>query len=293
MKNLYQEVTDRIAHQLEIGVVPWVQPWSTQPGNGMPVNALTGRQYTGCNVVLLWMAGNRGWPTARFLTFKQAKEAGGNVRKGEHGSKVYFVKQLYNKGDTMRDGKVATGPVTMLREYTVFNVAQCDGLRDSVANGKEKPRMRVAGERDATIEEFIIASGAKVVESGDRAFYSVAHDSVTMPAFKSFHTTSDYYAVLFHELGHWTGHKSRLDRNFAGRFGDAQYAAEELVAELTSAFLCADFAIDGVSSSAGYIDNWMTLLRHDSKAFFTAASAATKAAEYLRSAVLAEQEEAA
>jgi len=293
MRNLYQEVTERIAHQLETGVVPWVQPWSTHPGSAMPVNALTGHRYTGCNVVLLWMAADRGWPTARFLTLKQANAAGGKVRKGEHGSKVYFVKQLYSKGDTMRDGKTASGPVTMLREYTVFNVAQCEGLRDSVAIGKEKPVTRVAGERDIVAEEFVTATGARIIEAGGSAHYSVRDDLVAMPPFKSFHTVSDYYAVLFHELGHWTGAKSRLDRNFAGRFGDAQYAAEELVAELTSAFLCAEFAIDGVSSSAGYIADWIKLLRHDSKAFFTAASAATKAAEYLRSTVIAEQEEAA
>ena len=292
MRNLYQEVTERIIHQLETGVAPWVKPWSTTPGNGMPVNALTGRQYSGANVVLLWMAqGNRDWPTARFLTFKQAKEAGGSVRKGEHGFKVYFVKPVIRRGETKRDGTIADRDITMLREYTVFNVAQCDGLRDSVANGKFTPVVRVEGKRDDTIEEFVIATGASVIEAADGAYYSVKHDHIVMPRFKQFKTVSSYYNTLFHELGHWTGHKSRLDRDFNNRFGDEKYAAEELVAELTSAFLSAEFSIDG--ESAGYIDNWIRLLRNDNKAFFTAAAAATKAAEYLRSKVIAEQEEAA
>ena len=293
MRNLYQEVTERIAHELETGVVPWVQPWSQTPGRNVSCNAISNRPYSGCNAFLLWMIKR---PNPRYLTFKQAKEAGGTVRKGEHGIPVYFVKFLYKRGDTMKDGRIATNNVSMLRQYTVFNVAQCDGLPDKVIHGPggaPQPVAPNADERDATIDEFIKATGADIREGGDRAFYMPSVDAICMPPFAAFHGAGHYYATAFHELGHWTGHKSRLDREFGKRFGDNAYAAEELVAELTAAFLCAEFNVDGELRHAGYIQNWIKLLREDNKAFFTAASAAQKAADHLRGTVIAEQQEAA
>src|SRR5438477_1903050 len=132
-RDLYTEVSARIVAELERGAAPWVQPWSATAGQNVPQNAVTNRPYSGCNVILLWLARNRGWITPRFLTFKQAIEAGGNVRKGEHGTKVYFVKQLQIKDG---DGDKETRLVPMMREFTVFNVAQCDSLPDSVKAGK-------------------------------------------------------------------------------------------------------------------------------------------------------------
>ncbi len=123
----YAEVSQRIVSELEQGAAPWVKPWSATPGQNVPQNAVTNRPYSGCNVVLLWLARSRGWATPRFLTFKQAIEAGGNVRKGEHGTKVFFVKQLQIKDSTSEDS--GTRLVPMLREYTVFNVDQCDNLQ--------------------------------------------------------------------------------------------------------------------------------------------------------------------
>src|SRR6187455_2041579 len=132
-RDLYSEVSARIVAELERGAAPWIKPWSATAGQNVPQNAVTNRPYSGCNVILLWLARNRGWSTPRFLTFKQAMAAGGHVRKGEHGTKVYFVKQLLVKDDGATDAK--THLVPMLREYTVFNVDQCDGLPDTIRAG--------------------------------------------------------------------------------------------------------------------------------------------------------------
>src|SRR5262245_31602234 len=158
-RDLYSEVSARIIAELATGAVPWVKPWSTMPGCNHPHNAATGRPNSGCNVVLLWMASQSGnWPTLRFLTFKQALDLGGNVRKGEKGTKVYFVKKLLVKDkDAAPDnnGKI----VPMMREYTVFNVAQCDGLPPKILTPSAKaPRNHDA--RDTLADEFMAATGA-------------------------------------------------------------------------------------------------------------------------------------
>src|SRR5260370_19065114 len=125
-RDLYSDVSARIVAELERGAAPWVKPWSATAGQNVPKNAVTNRPYSGCNIILLWLARNRGWATPRFVTFKQALEAGGNVRKGEHGTKVHFVKQLQIKDGEGEEAE--TRIVPMMREYTVFNVDQCDGL---------------------------------------------------------------------------------------------------------------------------------------------------------------------
>src|SRR6195256_3955847 len=156
-RDIYADVSARIIAELERGAAPWVKPWSVTPGQNVPQNAVTGRPYSGCNVILLWFARNRGWATPRFLTFKQALEAGGHVRKGEHGTKVYFVKQLQVKD---RDGEEAGSRlVPMLREYTVFNVDQCDGLPDSIRRGKPM-RVRNPDTRDMLADEFLRVTSA-------------------------------------------------------------------------------------------------------------------------------------
>jgi antirestriction protein ArdC len=245
-RDLYSAVTARILAELEAGAAPWVKPWSAMPGQGVPCNAATNRPYSGCNVVLLWMV--QGYRTPRYLTFKQALELGGNVRKGEHGHKVYFVKQL-----EVHD-RDETRVVPMLREYTVFNVDQCEGLPARVTEPIPiKPRNRDA--RDRTIDAFLACSGADVREGFGEAYYRPGDDLISMPRFEAFKSAAAFYGVTFHELGHWTGHKSRLDRDLRGRFGERAYAAEELVAELCAAFLCAEFAIDGDLRHAGYIQS--------------------------------------
>ena len=150
--------------------------------------------------------------------------------------------------------------------------------------------MRNKGERDSVIDAFIATIGADLRHGGDRAFYAAGEtrDWIQLPEFADFKAPAQYYATSFHEHGHWTGAKSRLDREFGKRFGDKAYAAEELVAELCAAFLCAEFSIDGDLRHAGYIQNWISLLKADSKAFFTAASKAQQAADYLRQFALAD-----
>lgn len=284
--NLYQNVTARILAELETGSAPWVKPWSATPGKNIPHNAATNRPYSGCNVILLWLSQGR-FAAPRFLTFKQAKDLGGNVKKGEHGFTVFFVKPMVEK---KADGEEGGKAFTMLRAYTVFNVDQCENLPAKILAPSEiKPRN--SDERDATIDEFIKATGAdfRADVGGDRAYYSPSTDFVAMPAFAAFKSAATYYATAFHELGHWTGSAKRLNREFGKRFGDRAYAAEELVAELTAAFLCAEFSIDGELRHAGYIVNWIALLKDDARAFFTAASAAQKAADYLRQRAIADE----
>src|SRR5256885_2721713 len=284
-RDLYADVSARIVAELERGAAPWVKSWSATPGLNVPQNAVSNRPYSGCNVVLLWLARNRGWATPRFLTFKQAQEAGGHVRKGEHGTKVYFVKQLQVKDG---DGEeIETRLVPMLREYTVFNVDQCDGLPDSIRAGKPM-RVRNPDTRDVLADEFLRSTGADIREGHGEACYVPSHDFISMPAFQAFKGADHFYNVTFHELTHWTGHKSRLDRDLKTRFGARHYAAEELVAELGAAFLSAEFGFDGDVRNAGYIATWIELLKADKRAFFTVCSKASKAADYLRGLALAE-----
>jgi antirestriction protein ArdC len=284
-RDLYGEVSARIIAELERGAAPWVKPWSATPGQNVPQNAVTNRPYSGCNIILLWLARNRGWATPRFLTFKQAIETGGNVRKGEHGTKVYFVKQLQMKDGDREDAD--TRLVPMLREYTVFNVDQCENLSESVKAGKPM-RVRNPDTRDMLADEFLLSTGADIREGHGEAYYVPSHDFISMPAFEAFRGADHFYNVAFHELTHWTGHKLRLDRDLRNRFGSRDYAAEELVAELGAAFLCAEFGFDGDVRNAGYIGSWIELLKADKRAFFTACSKASKAADYLRGLALAE-----
>jgi antirestriction protein ArdC len=235
------------------------------------------------------MAQAAGYRTPRFLTFKQASELGGNVRKGERGTKVYFVKQLQVR-DQGEDDRSSTRLIPMMREYTVFNVDQCQNLPESVASGKPM-RARNPDTRDELADDFLRSTGADIREGHGEAFYVPSQDFISMPAFAGFKGEDHYYNVAFHELTHWTGHTSRLDRDLKNRFGSRSYAAEELIAELGAAYLCAEFGFDGDVRSAGYIGNWIELLKADKRAFFTACSQASKAADYLRSLTLAEPAE--
>jgi antirestriction protein ArdC len=291
-RDLYSEVTAKIIAELEAGALPWVKPWAATPGANVPCNAVTNRPYSGVNVILLWLARAEGWATPRFLTFKQAIDAGGNVRKGEKASRVVFVKQLRVAGEGEGEGEAGAElepdrVVTMLREYCVFNVAQCDGLPEKIVNGPAAPRVRNPETRDPLADEFLASTGADIREGAGEAYYAPGRDFISMPAFEAFKGADLFYSVAFHELTHWTGAKPRLARDLSGRFGKAQYAAEELIAELGAAFLCAEFSFDGNTRHAGYIATWIDLLKNDKRAFFTAASAAWKAADYLRGLAIA------
>ncbi len=290
--DLYAQVTARILAELEKGALPWVKPWRATAGANVPCNAVTNRPYSGTNVILLWIADSQGWPTPRFLTFKQAKEAGGHVRAGEHGTRVVFMKRLVVKDKRPKAGEDDVRQVPLLREYTVFNVAQCDGLPDRIVNGPTVVKVSNPNERSELADAYIATTGADVREGHGQAMYSPSKDFIGLPKFADFTNADNFYNTAFHELTHWTGHKSRLERlpMIANRFGDQAYAAEELVAELGAAFQSAEFNFNGDVRDAGYIAHWIRLLKDDSKAFFTAASAAQKAVDFLRGKALEEPE---
>jgi antirestriction protein ArdC len=243
----------------------------------MPRNAITGRAYSGVNVPLLWMARDESaYPTSRWLTFKQALDAGGNVRKGEKGNLVIYVGAIEKDTDAGEKERIA-----FLKSFTVFNLAQCDGLE---ALDDTTPPAINPGERNQLAESFLKSSGANITHGEARAYFSNKQDRINLPLFESFTGSAEYYSTAFHELTHWTGHESRLNRTFGKRFGDNAYSAEELVAELGSAFLCAEFGFDNetLDNSAAYIDHWRGVLQANERLFTAAAAAASKAHEYLR-----------
>ena len=281
--NLYDEVTQRIVSELEAGRLPWVQPWGTTGGIGpsLPRNALTARPYSGVNILILWGAViENGWPSQSWLTFRQAQEAGGCVRKGERGQCVVYADRFTPEAEKQRaerDGSEAKA-VPFLKRFTVFNVAQCEGLREGLASD---PAPLPEREIVPLAEEVIAASGVDFRIGGDKAFYVPSLDYVQVPPQPAFFQQVNYYRTCLHELTHATGHANRLGRNLANAFGSKDYAREELVAEMGSAFLCASLGISPTVRHADYIGAWLEALREDNRAIFRAASAASKAADWL------------
>lgn len=281
--DLYQRVTDEIAAELERGAAPWLEPWrnGTPATPLLPLNAVTGREYRGVNIPILWSAAARnGFPRHRWLTFRQAQAAGGSVRRGERGTAIVFARRMTPEAETaVADADAPARKARLvLRAYTVFNVAQVDGLPAPVA-AHAPGGLGAPAERKAWA--FIHETPARL-RGGDEACYYPGADVIVLPPLAAFVPEQAYYATALHELGHWTGHCRRLDRDLYGRFGDFRYAAEELVAELCSAFLCAHLGVAGDLRHAGYIEHWIALLRADRRAIFTAASKASDAAEHLR-----------
>lgn len=277
-RDIHQEITDRFIAAIEAGTKPWQADWIT---TGLPLR-VTGQAYQGINTLLLGMIGAaKGYRNPTWMTFDQARKLGGCVRKGEKGSPVVFYKQ-YDKNaaeDDARaddDGKVR---VRVLRGYTVFNVEQIDGLPEgkfAVAEPILDPM-----QRDNDAESALRSCGADIREGGDRAYFDILADHVQLPEFVMFKSVGGYLATMAHELVHWTGHKSRLGREFGKQFGDATYAFEELVAEIGAAFVCARLGIAGdhFESHAAYVGSWLKKLRSDKKAIFRAAALAQAAAD--------------
>ncbi|MBZ9650242.1 ssDNA-binding domain-containing protein [Sphingobium sp. 3R8] len=281
--SLYDEVTGRIVAELEAGRFPWVQPWGRSGGigPGLPRNALTGRSYSGVNVLILWGAViERGFPSQSWLTFRQAREAGGCVMKGERGQTVVYADRFTPEAEkerAARDGGEAKA-VPFLKRFTVFNVAQCEGLRPGLASD---PAPLPEREIVPLAEEVIATSGVDFRIGGDRAFYAPDPDFVAVPPQPAFFDQINYYRTCLHELTHATGHPKRLGRDLKNAFGSKDYAREELVAEMGSAFLCAALGIVPTVRHADYIGSWLEVLREDNRAIFRAASAASKAADWL------------
>jgi len=280
--SLYDEVTGRIIGELEEGRLPWVQPWGSGAdlAPGLPRNALTGRAYSGVNILILWATViEREYPSQGWLTFRQALSAGGQVRKGEKGTTVVYADRFIPQAERekARGGEEAKA-IPFLKRFTVFNLAQCEGLRPGLL-----PDDMPVPEREAIplAEAVIAASGVEFRVGGDKAYYAPAADFVAVPPQQAFFEQINYYRTCLHELTHATGHPSRLARNLVTQFGSRDYAREELIAEMGSAFLCAALGIVPTVRHADYIGAWLEVLREDNRAIFRAASAASKAADWL------------
>ena len=290
---LYQDVTDRIILELEQGRVPWVQPWEGASASlGLPKNAVSARHYSGINILILWDAViTRGFGAQQWLTFRQALGLGGHVRKGERGTTICYADRFIPKGEQARarDSGDEPSSVPFLKRFTVFNVDQCEGLPQTAS---EPPREHCEAQTIPAAEARIAATAADFRIGGGEAFYHRGDDYIRVPPQTSFFESINYYRTCLHELGHWTGHPTRLARDLTNRFGSTGYAREELVAEMTSAFLCAQLSIQPTVRHADYIGSWLEVLRGDSKAIFQAASMASKAADFILNVATAEQDDA-
>ena len=287
-QDIYSRITGQIIASLEQGVRPWVKPWNAEHAAGRITRPLrhNGQPYSGINVLSLWtsaLAQNFSAPI--WMTFRQAVELDAHVRKGEKGSLVVYANSITRTDTDEKTGDEVERAIPFLKGYTVFNVEQIDGLPTHFYATAEPQLDPVA--RIATVEKFFAATEATVSHGGNRAYYSHTVDAVQMPPFEAFRDAQSYYATLAHELTHWTGHSSRLPRDFGGkRFGSQGYAMEELVAELGAAFLCADLelGLEPREDHASYIANWLEVLASDNRAVFTAAAHAQRAADFIHNA---------
>jgi antirestriction protein ArdC len=284
-RDLYQRITDQIVSELERGVAPWRKPWDAGHLAGRVTRPLrhNGVPYNGINVIVLWCAAmERGFEAPHWMTFRQALELGGHVRKGETGSLVVYANAMNRNEIDDASGEETSRAIPYLKSYTVFNVAQIEGLPEQYL-AKPEPRSE-AFPRIERADRFFAATKADIRHGGDRAYYAAGSDHVQMPPFECFRDAESYAATLAHELTHWTKHTSRLDREFGRkRWGDEGYAMEELVAELGAAFLCADLdlTLEQRDDHAAYLSHWLTALKRDNRAIFAAAAHAQRAADFL------------
>lgn len=281
-RDVYSRVTDSIIAAIEKGASAkdWRMPWHVDAAASFSPASINGlKPYRGINTLVLWSAAQRqGYDSALWGTYDAWQSIGGQVRKGSKGELVcYWGSYLKDEGgeeDGKRMGLFCKG-------YTVFNIAQVDG---DLGKLRKKTELTPKWERIEHAEDWFSRTGAKILHGGNRAFYTSGEDYVRMPHREQFDEADAYYSTLAHECGHWTGHKDRLDRKFGKRFGDDAYAVEELVAELTAAYTMANLRLSNEprQDHAQYLDSWLKVLKADKRALFTAASAAQKAADYLR-----------
>lgn len=284
-KDVYTRVTERIIADLEKGVRSWMKPWNAGHTAGKIIRPLrhNGKPYQGINILMLWsVAMDKGYSAPIWMTFDQAKDLGAHVRKDEKGSLVVYANKI-TRAETGEGGEEIEKQIPFMKGYSVFNVEQIEGLPAHYYGKPENPLP--LAERLDHAERFIASTGAVIGHGGDKAYYAPARDIVQMPPFEAFKDKESYYATILHELTHWTSHKSRLDRSFnAKRFGDNGYAREELVAELGAAFLSADLGITPEirEDHAAYLAHWLKALKEDSRAIFSAAAHAQRAADFLQ-----------
>lgn len=279
--DIYAEITNSIIAAIESGAGEPVMPWHQgDRAIYMPENIGSGKSYNGINVLVLWaIAEQHGFSEGIWGTYRQWKDKGAQVKKGEKASPIIFYKQLdIDNGDGEDKEKRWYG-----RASRVFNIAQVEGYEKAAHIPTE------LFDPIARAENLVLATGAKITEEGTRAFYRSSTDEIFLPSRDKFTGTKTitaaeaFYATEFHEISHWSGSKKRLDRDFSGKFGDDAYAKEELIAEISAAFLCAKLGITSEprADHAQYIGHWLKIMKGDKKAIFTAASAASKASNFI------------
>ena len=279
--DIYSRITNQIIDQLEAGVRPWTQPWTGGHSVTRPLRH-DGTPYIGINVLLLWSeAFSRGFASPTWMTFRQALALGAHVRKGERGSTVVYANQIV-RTETDDTGEEIEQRSPFLKAYTVFNVEQIDDLPDAyrpTPPGPVNPDSRLEA-----VERFFAGLGADIRHGGSTAYYVPASDHVQMPPFETFRDAGAYYATLGHECVHWTGHGSRLARDFSR--STQAYAREELVAELGAAFLCADLGLElePREDHAAYLGHWLEVLKAEKRFLFSAAARAQRAVAWLHEA---------
>ncbi len=295
-QDVYTRVTAQIIAELEKGVRPWIKPWSVEHAAGRITRPLrhNGIPYRGVNVLLLWgEALEKGYAAPLWMTYKQSQELGAQVRKGEHGSLVVFADH-FTKTETNDQGEAVEYAIPFMKGYTVFNLEQIEGLPEHFYAQPVNPLP--LAERIEHADTFVTATGAAIHHGGNQAFYAPSRDMIQIPPFEAFKDKESYYSTALHELTHWTRHDKRLARDFGRqRFGDEGYAREELVAELGSAFLCADLGItpDIRDDHAAYLGHWLKILENDKRAIVSAAAHAQRAADFLQQLQPAQAQEVA
>jgi antirestriction protein ArdC len=280
--DLYQEITDQIVAALDRGVVPWRNPIIGHGGGDYPKNLTSGKAYRGVNVFLLAVkAFAHGYTSNYWLTFKQAQEKGGSVRKGEKATMIVFWKQHRVMDAKTQEPKT----IPLLRYYNVFNVAQCDGIQPPDAVTVQPIDFKPLVSAEQIVKGY--ADRPAIEHAGSRAFYRPSADTVTIPEPTRFTSGEEFYSVLFHELAHSTGHSKRLDRKLdtdMPMFGSQIYGREELVAEMASAFICGHAGIKPavIDNQASYIGGWLKTIRSDKRLVIVAAGAGQRAANWIR-----------
>jgi antirestriction protein ArdC len=284
-QDVYTRITSQIVARLEQGVRPWIKPWNADHAAGRITRPLrhNGEPYRGINVLSLWLSAElQGFSAPIWMTFRQASELGGHVRKGEKGSLVVYANAITRRERDDKTGEDIEREIPYMKGFTTFNVDQIDGLPENFYAKAAPPADNLS--RIEHAEKFFAAQNATIRHGGNRAYYAEGLDYVQMPDFVSFRDAESYYATLAHEVTHWTKHPSRLARDLGRKkWGDEGYAAEELVAELGSAFLCADLNLcnEPREENAAYIANWLEVLKNDSRFIFSAAAHAQRASDYL------------
>jgi len=284
-KDVYSRITVQIVEHLEKGVRPWIRPWNAEHAAGRITRPLrhNHQPYSGINILSLWMSAlSQNFVAPIWMTYRLATELNAHVRKGEKGSLVVYANTITRTEHDDKTGEDIEHEIPYMKGYTVFNVEQIEGLPEIYYAKAVPARDPVARVEHA--EKFFASLGATIRHGGNRAYYAQEPDYVQMPPFEAFRDAESYYATLAHEATHWTKHPDRLNRDFGRKiWGDEGYSREELVAELGSAFLCADLELrqEPREENAAYIATWLEALKNDNRAIFAAAAHAQRAADYL------------